>query len=69
MAELIHDGLADPVRYDRVVQRAEWLREAGQGAAGLSLLEELEAAADAGEIEVFRQDLEQRLAVARALQQ
>ena len=67
IAGLIRSDLPDAIYYDRTVRQAEWLREAGQAAAALTLLEELEAAADAGELQVYRQDLDHRLGVARAL--
>lgn len=67
MGGLITDDLPDAVYYDRTVRRAEWLGDAGQRGAALALLEELEASADAGEIDVLKQDLDYRLGVARAL--
>ncbi len=64
---MITDDLADPVYYERIVRRAEWLREAGRSGEALTLLEGLQAEADAGDRVVFAQDLDKRVAVAKAL--
>ncbi len=67
MGDLITEDLADAVYYDRTVRRAEWLRKAGQSPTALTLLEGLQAAGDRGERVVYTQDLDSRVAVARAL--
>ena len=62
---LTTSDLADDVYYERSIRRAEWLSTAGEHSQALSLLEELESAAAAGELDVFVQDLDNRLEVAR----
>ena len=65
LAALTSTDLADDVYYERIVRQAEWLNSAGQPGQALVLLEGLESAAAAGELEVFAQDLENRLEIAR----
>lgn len=64
---LISRDLDDTTYYQRNVQRVLWLQQAGQHADAVAVLENLEALTDAGEIDQFGNDLENRLAVARAL--
>jgi tetratricopeptide (TPR) repeat protein len=59
--------LSDRMYYDRTVQRAEWLLDAGRAGEGIALLEGLDAAIRDGELDVAVGELEKRLAVARAL--
>lgn len=65
LAALTTPDLEDQVYYDLTVRRASWLGEAGETAQALSLLEELQSAAAAGDRQVPAQDLEKRLEVAR----
>lgn len=65
LAALTTTDLADDVYYERTVRQAEWLNSAGQSGQALDLLEGLESAAAIGDIEVFKQDLDNRLEVAR----
>ncbi len=67
MAAYITSDVADAIYYERSVQQADWLREAGRHAEAIAVLEGLERSASSGDLEIFANDLENRLAVARAL--
>lgn len=60
------DG-GDVIYYQNNVQQALWLQQAGQHADAVAVLEDLDAKVRAGELQSFGNDLENRLAVARAL--
>ena len=63
----IDGDLPDAVYIERRLQRADWLAAAGQHSESLAILEDLDRQAKAGEIEVFGNDIENRLATAQAL--
>ncbi|HOX26347.1 MAG TPA: tetratricopeptide repeat protein [Candidatus Krumholzibacteria bacterium] len=67
MAGMITADLDDSIYYERSVLRSKWLLAAGQRDAALNLLEELRQAVASGELEVTGNDLENRLALARAI--
>lgn len=67
--EYISPGLTDAVYYERSVQRADWLSDAGRNTEAVAVLAELDRMARSGERTSFpANDLEKRLAVARAFQ-
>ncbi|MEZ4389399.1 MAG: tetratricopeptide repeat protein [Candidatus Krumholzibacteriia bacterium] len=67
IAATITADLSDAILYDRTVQQADWLIDAGRAGDAINVLEGLDRRARAGEITVATSDLENRLAVAKAL--
>lgn len=66
LTSYITDDLDDTVYYERRVQRADWLRAAGRTTEAVAVLSELDRMGRSGDRTFPANDLENRLAVARA---
>ena len=67
IAATITDQLPDPDIFERTVRQATWLQKAGRGAEAVTVLETLRDRAAAGDVQIFGNELETRIAAARAL--
>jgi len=68
MAGLITPDLEDRIYIQRTFRQAEWLREAGDGAGAIRVLEELRDKVAAGEVAQMGSEVQNQLELARALQ-